>query len=127
MPQAKSQDDTFVYNFIAAWLGGCFHAKRFSRSTLSACGYTVVGAIDHGPLSGDRQPTDADPQLLVALALSPRYRFFPIGRLIFEVGADIIIPVWKPRFRVLGNNGIVVHEPAAVVASGFVGVGWSIF
>lgn len=111
IPEVTAADARFAFGVTALSLGGCVRAARASTIELAACGALWGGAI-HAVVHGivPDQPGDRP---WAAVSLAPRLRLGLVAGVHLELGAELLVPVIRRAYTLIGQTAPVFELPAA--------------
>jgi hypothetical protein len=123
LPEVRTPARDFAFGLTTAWLGACAQGWGARPVSLAVCGKVLLGAI-HAVVYA-LEPTQPGDRLWAGASLAGQARFRIVGPLVAELGAEMVVPLTRPRFRVSGESAPVFQE-APVGVAGFAGIGVSI-
>lgn len=119
-PEARTGDGAFGFGLAAGSLSACAATSRRARAALVGCAGALVGAM-HGVVY-DLRPVGAGDRPWVALQAGARVEARVAGALYAELGADLVVPLLRHRYGVVGRPEVAFQQ-RPVGGAGHLGVG----
>jgi hypothetical protein len=123
LPEVRTATADLSFGLTAAWAGACVDGWTGRWGATSLCATAMLGAI-HAVVFV-LEPTTPGEQLWAGVGITPRIRVRLVGPVVWEAGADVVVPVTRQQFTVGGRPGVAFQE-LPVGGVGFLGLGWSI-
>jgi hypothetical protein len=120
MPEVHAADARFSFGLTAFSLGACVELIRRGLAELAACGGAWGGAV-HAVVF-DLSPVGPGERGWAAVEVAPRLRLHIWGRLHLETGLEVIVPLVRQPFTVIGLTAPVFQQ-APLTLLPFAGLG----
>ena len=118
--ERSAQDDRFAFGWTAGAAGPCLTLARSQNTELASCALLQVGAM-HATVRG-AEAVEPGQSLWLAVTGSPRLTTTLASPVDLVLGVDVVVPVLRREYLVVGDDTTRAFLPSAVAGIGHVGV-----